>query len=70
MIKLNAFLLELKMKEANVSTEKAAKETKMDPATFYRKKVGESDFYRREIQILRKLLNLTSEEVDSIFFDD
>lgn len=67
---MNAFLLEMKMKEANISTEKAAKATQMDPATFYRKKIGDSDFYRREIQILRKLLNLTSEEVDSIFFDD
>ena len=58
------------MKEANVTIEKVAKETNMDPATFYRKKIGESDFYRKEIQILRKILNLTSDEVDSIFFDD
>lgn len=67
---MNAYLLELKMKQSNITTEKAAKATNMDPATFYRKKIGESDFYRREIQVLRKILNLTSEEVDSIFFDD
>ncbi|MEG0366081.1 MAG: hypothetical protein RR585_04545 [Coprobacillus sp.] len=67
---MNAYLLEMKMKEANVSTEKAASETNMDPATFYRKKNGDSDFYRREIQILRRLLNLTSEDVDLIFFTD
>ncbi|KXU52184.1 toxin-antitoxin system, antitoxin component, Xre domain protein, partial [Candidatus Stoquefichus sp. KLE1796] len=42
----------------------------VDPATFYRKKIGESDFYRREIQVLRKILNLTSKEVDEIFFDE
>lgn len=67
---MNALLLELKMKEANISVDKAAKATNMDPATFYRKKIGESDFYRREIQILRKILNLSSEEVDSIFFNE
>lgn len=54
MIELNAFLLELRLKVANISTKKAAKATQMDPATFYRKKTGDSDFYRREIQILRK----------------
>lgn len=58
------------MKEANVTIEKAAKEMNMDPATFYRKKTGESDFYRKEIQILRKILNLSSGDVDSIFFDE
>lgn len=67
---MNAFLLEIKMKQAGVTIEQMSKETNMDPATFYRKKIGESDFYRKEIQILRKILNLTSDEVDSIFFDD
>lgn len=69
-VKLNALLLELKMKEANVTMEKAAKVMNIDPATFYRKKIGESDFYRKEIQILRKILNLSSEDVDSIFFNE
>lgn len=66
---MNVYLLEMKMKQAGISHEQAARLTNMDPATFYRKKIGESDFYRREIQILRKILNLSSEEVDEIFFD-
>ena len=67
---MNSLLLELKMKQAGISVEQASNQTNMDPATFYRKKVGESDFKRKEIQVLRKTLNLTSEEVDAIFFDD
>lgn len=70
MSKLNCRLLELKIKEAGYSAESLSKKIGVDPATFYRKKVGESDFYRREIQALRKILNLSSKEVDSIFFDD
>lgn len=58
------------MKEAGISVEIASKKIGVDPATFYRKKIGESDFYRREIQVLRKILNLTSKEVDEIFFDE
>ena len=61
-------LVDLGMSAAYIS--KSLKKIGVDPATFYRKKVGESDFYRREIQALRKILNLSSKEVDSIFFDD
>ncbi len=67
---MNYYLLEMKMKEAGISVEIASKKIGVDPATFYRKKIGESDFYRREIQVLRKILNLTSKEVDEIFFDE
>ena len=67
---MNVPLLEMKMKIVNLTTEKVAKEIGIDPATFYRKKIGESDFYRSEIQILSKILKLTSEEVDAIFFDE
>ena len=67
---MNSLLLEMKMKQVGISIEQASNQTNMDPATFYRKKTGESDFKRKEIQILRKILNLSSEEVDAIFFDD
>lgn len=66
---MNAILLELKMKQAKIKNDEIAKLTGMDPATFYRKKIGISDFYRKEIQLIRKILNLTPAEVDAIFFD-
>ena len=66
---MDMYLLEMKMKKSGVTNEQLAKLLKIDPATLYRKKVGESDFYRREIQMIRTELNLTPEEVDLIFFN-
>lgn len=37
-------------------------------ATLYRKLSGESDFTRNEIQIIRGALDLSTEDVDKIFF--
>lgn len=67
---MNVYLLEMKMKQANKTNEEVAKALNIDPATFYRKKKGESDFLRTEIQKIRNVLNLTSEDVDTIFFID
>jgi len=39
----------------------------VDVATLYRKMNGESDFFRSEIDILRRELDIC--DVDSIFFD-
>jgi hypothetical protein len=61
-------LLEEKMAKNGFSNEELANRLGIDAATFYRKKKGESDFYRREIQIIKKLLQLSNEEVDIIFF--
>lgn len=69
-IKLNWILLEAKTKECGLTNEDVAKALAIDPATYYRKKRGETDFYRREIRIIRKLLGLSSEDVDIIFFND
>lgn len=68
--KVNVLLLELKMKQKHLTNEDIAKALNIDPATFYRKKRGYSDFSRTEMQKIRSILNLTSQEVDSIFFDD
>lgn len=65
---MNQYLLDAKIKEKGLTNESVAKELHIDPATFYRKKKGESDFTRKEIQILRKILSLTHQEVDLIFF--
>lgn len=67
---MNVFLLEMKMKQAGISVEEISKYLEIDTSTFYRKKVGSSDFSRKEIQKIRSKLHLSSEEVENIFFDD
>lgn len=67
--KMNWILLEAKTKERGFTNLEVAKHIGVDPATYHRKKRGESDFYRIEIFKIRTMLNLTSEEVDSIFFN-
>lgn len=67
---LNWIMLEAKTKECGMTNEDVARALAIDPATYYRKKRGETDFYRREIRIIRKLLGLSSEDVDIIFFND
>lgn len=42
----------------------------INEATLYRKVNGTSDFTRNEIQIIKQFLDLTSDEVESIFFAD
>lgn len=67
---MNALLLEMKMKEADVSVEEMSKCLGIDSSTFYRKKKGLSDFTRKEIQKMRNKLNLSSKDVVDIFFND
>ena len=67
---MNVFLLEMKMKESNISNEDMSKYLKIDTSTFYRKKTGISDFSRKEIQKMKKILNLSFDEVDHIFFEE
>ncbi|MDD6467097.1 MAG: helix-turn-helix transcriptional regulator [Erysipelotrichaceae bacterium] len=67
---MNPYLLDAKIKQKGLTLDKISSILGIDPATFYRKKKGESDFSRKEIQILRKTLDLTNQEVDSIFFTD
>lgn len=67
---MDIYLLEMKMKQASKTNEDVARALDIDPVTFYRKKKGDSDFLRTEIQKIRTILNLTSKEVDAIFFDE
>lgn len=67
---MNKALLESKMVAKSITTEMLSKKLGIAPETFYRKKIGESDFYRKEIQIIRKELSLSSADVDEIFFND
>lgn len=38
--------------------------------TFYKKMNGQSEFTRSEMRIIKAVLNLSKDEMDSIFFDD
>lgn len=66
---MNSLLLELKTKECGKTNENVAKALGIDPATYYRKRRGITEFTRKEIQGIRKNLELTNAEVDQIFFD-
>ena len=63
-------LLDAKMVEHGFTNESLAKCLNIDVATLYRKKNGTSDFYRKEIQIIKKILNLSNDDVNTIFFTD
>ena len=67
---MNVLLLEMKMKALKISNEDMANYLNIDASTFYRKKSGISDFSRKEMQMIKKRLNLSSEEVDHIFFGE
>ena len=57
-----------KVVAAGMTLEAVAKEMDINPSTLDRKMSGVSDFTRKEMQILRKILNLSAEEMDGIFF--
>lgn len=67
---MNWIALEAKTKEAGLTNEEVAKRLSINQVTYYRKKRGFSDFYREEIRIIADLLDLSSEEVNRIFFTD
>lgn len=62
--------LEAMQKRKGLTNEDVAKKLGIDPATYYRKKRGETDFYRKEVQMLRKILDLSAKDADDIFFGD
>lgn len=66
MFQKNEFKAMLARKE--VSNEDVAKALNISVAAVYRKVNGQSDFYRSEIEEIRKLLDLTPEDVLNIFF--
>lgn len=54
--------------ELGLSVDKVANLLGINAATLYRKINGDSDFSRSEIQLLKHVLNLTSAEMEDIFF--
>ena len=66
MFKLNLF--NAKLAECGVTKGEIAKTIGCNEATLYRKLNGKSDFTRNEIQMIRQKLNMSANEVDTIFF--
>lgn len=67
---MNRNLLRAKVVENGMTLTQLAKELHLDEATLYRKINGNSDFYRKEIQMIKHILNLTIDDIRRIFFDD
>lgn len=61
-------LLKSEMIKKEKNAEDISRELGIDTTTFYRKIKCESEFTRQEMAIIRYALNLTGEEMDSIFF--
>ena len=51
-----------------MTLEEVAKRMGINPSTLDRKMSGNSDFTRHEIQTLRKMLSMTADDCDNIFF--
>lgn len=64
--KINLF--KAKLAEKGVTLREISVVMGCNEATLYRKMQGKSDFTRNEIQLIKQKLNLTSEEVELIFF--
>lgn len=64
---MNVEALKDMMKKKGVSVGIAAAKLGIDPATFYRKISGITEFTRKEIVILRELLSLSLKDVCIIF---
>lgn len=67
---MNKNLLTARMVEKGVTNAQLAEALSIDEATLYRKKSGQSDFYRREIQIIKQFLGLSDQDIRLIFFED
>ena len=61
-------LLKQKILESGLKVTFIAKECGLSPQGFYNKRDGKTEFTQSEIIGLKKLLKLTSEEVEEIFF--
>lgn len=67
---MNSLLLEMKTREHGKTNASVAQALNIDQVTYYRKRKGLTEFTRKEIQGIRKELDLSDKEVDQIFFDD
>lgn len=61
-------LLKSEMVKNKINAESMAYKLGINTATFYRKINCESEFTRQEMGIIRAVLNLSGEAMESIFF--
>ena len=66
MFKANLF--KAKLAEREMTMAQLATVIGRNEATLYRKVLGESDFTRNEMQLIRQALGLTYEDMEKIFF--
>ena len=60
--------LKAKFVEKGFSIGQVAQILGINPATLYRKMASETEFTRNEIAMLKSALNISLEEINSIFF--
>lgn len=61
-------LLKSQMVKNKINAESMSNELGINMTTFYRKLNGESEFNRQEMGIIRSVLSLNKDDMDSIFF--
>ena len=65
---MNNIELKVKLMRSNMSVEDLAQRMGINKVTLYRKIKGESQFDLNEIKEVAEILNLTQNEIFSIFF--
>lgn len=65
---MNTELLEEKIKKSGLKYEFIAKELNITEAGLRKKRARISEFKASEVRILKKILNLSSEDIEKIFF--
>lgn len=65
---LNSALLKSKIVLAGLKLQDISKELKLSKSAFYRKTNNLTQFNLEEIKKIKLILNLTTEEVEEIFF--
>lgn len=66
---MDRYLLEYELKRNEKTRRNLADYLGINITTLYRKITGESDFTRSEIQKTKDYLDLTSEQLEHIFFE-
>jgi len=61
-------LLKAKMVELHINADTLSDKLGINVTTLYRKINGDSEFNRNELNIIRDILNLSSDDMDAIFF--
>lgn len=65
---MNIELLEEKIKKSGLKYEFIAEKLNITEAGLRKKRAGISEFKASEVRILKKILNLSSEDIEEIFF--